>query len=229
MRSVQSSTSNNRTCPKEKYRFARQLALMCALDARPFEVSKREGFQSFCTNNAINVLSLPNPTTIATIGLNDTYNMYVTEIKKIFEKAPMHICLVVDCWTDNYKRRPYINMKVHICDNFNLKVFSLNTVLFQHPHTAIRIKQNISATLSEFNLKNKQIFMVSDSGSNIVVAARLAQIHRLPCLAHKIHLLIKKDILCNDEFTAIFDLLKKFKEIYRTLIYKEDDLKEIRF
>jgi hypothetical protein len=84
-----------------------------------------------------------------------------------------------------------------------LEILTLKISLFHHPHTAIRIRDDIEATIAEFGLKEKRLMAVSDSGANILAGLRLAKIPRIACVAHNIHLLIATDILKNLRFEAI--------------------------
>jgi hypothetical protein len=83
----------------------------------------------------------------------------------MIKEAPNHVALLMDCSTDNFRRRAYINYKLHYCtEDFKLEVLTLKTSLFHHPHTAIRIRDDIEATIAEFGLKEKRLMAVSDLG-----------------------------------------------------------------
>lgn len=112
-------------------------------------------------------------------------------------KSPNKVSLVLDCWTDNFQRRSFINYRVHYCSNFEMVTVTLKTAIFEHPHTAVRIKDNIISTLEEFNLSKKEIIAVTDNGANIVAALRLAKIQRLSCISHCLHLFLTSDISKN--------------------------------
>jgi hypothetical protein len=145
------------------------------------------GFQLFCTWHGIDTKTLPDPRKIANVGLADVYNFCIDQLKKMIKEAPNHAALLMDCSTDNFRRRAHINYKLHYCtENFKLAVLTLKTTLFLHPHTAIRIRDDIEATIAEFGLKEKRLTAVTDSGANILAGLRLAKIPRIACVAHNI-------------------------------------------
>lgn len=75
-------------------------------------------------------------------------------------------------------------------------------------------------------MDKKQIIAVTDNGSNIVKALRLANIKRLSCmaLAHNLHLFISRDIFANPEFSVLNTIVSKLKLIYKALVYKHEEL-----
>jgi hypothetical protein len=82
---------------------------------------------------------------------------------------------------------PVITTDIKTCDkNFRLKLVTLKTELFPRPHTMSRVKKSILDTLAEFNLENKNIIAVTDSGSDVVAGCRLAGLKRLSCSCHTV-------------------------------------------
>lgn len=104
---------------------------------------------------------------------------------------------------------------------------TLKTAIFEHPHTAVRIKDNIFSTLEEFNLSTKEIIAVTDNGANIVTALRLAKIQRLSCISHCLHLFLTSDISKNPLLLNPLKIIRiKLKTIYRTIQHKNDEIKK---
>lgn len=193
----------------KKYVLARQLAIVCALDFEPFSLSHRRGFQQFCEWNNINLETLPDPRSIAETGLSDVYEFALGQIKSMLQKAaPKSIGLTLDCWTDNCVNRSFINFRAHFADSkFCMQVFTLKTEIFPHPHTGLRIGNNISQTLLDFGLNEKLVFAVSDNGANVVAGIRNAKLNRISCSAHNLHLFVSKDILKSENFAVILALI----------------------
>ena len=104
---------------EEKFKKTREIAIMCALDFTPFSISQKPGFKLFCELNNININNLPTSRNVAETGLCDIYAFCLKEIKLILENGPTHMSFVMDCWTDNFKRRSYINYKVHFSRTSN--------------------------------------------------------------------------------------------------------------
>lgn len=214
--------SNQKT---KKIALSRQIALMCALDFEAFNITNRAGFRQFCEFQKNSVSDLPSDRNIAENGLDDVYKMILSKIKIILQNAPNQIAMTLDCWTDNYRKRPYMTFRIHFCQDFKISVISLKTELFHHPHTGVRICQSIESTIQEFNLSGKKILAISDNGSNVVSGLRLANIERMSCAAHNLHLFISADIMKQKIFEPLAVLIKKLKSIYKALTYKYDELK----
>jgi hypothetical protein len=85
-------------------------------------------------------------------------------------EAPKHAALFMDCSTNNFRARAYINYKLHFCTkDFKLVVLTLKTALFHHPHTAVRLKKDIEDNIAEFGLQDKKLMAVTDSDAKILV------------------------------------------------------------
>jgi hypothetical protein len=99
-----------------------------------------------------------------------------------------------------------------------MKSMTLKTALFEGAHTGENIKQEMEQTATEFGIQSKKIIYVTDNGSNIVKACRLAKVERLGCIAHGLHNLITVDgIAQTPEIKAVVDMAK---DIVKTFIYK---------
>lgn len=215
--------------PKISVDTARKLAIVCALDFEPFNISKRRGFRAFCEWNRIDPAILPNPRSISETGLSDVYEYSKKEVITALQSAPKTIALTLDCWTDNCMKRSFINHVVHFLDEkFAMKTFTLKTEIFPHPHTGLKISKNILSTLKEFGLENRKVIAVSDNGANVIAGIRMAKIHRLPSAAHNLYLFISKECLKADNFSAITILISKLKTVFKAVImYRHDELSKI--
>lgn len=212
---------------KNKFAHARRLAEMCCIDLQPFSTCQRLGFQKYVKHLDPNI-TFPSATTVATGALNDVYDVYLSSIKKLTSSCPNNINIVLDMWTDKYKKISYINIKIHYSVNFDLKCISLKTEHFPHPHTGRAVADKVIETIEFFGLQNKKIKAVTDGGSNIVSAMKIKNIERLNCIAHSLHRFITYDILCNDAFEDLNNIILKIKQIYRTLTYRREDILEIQ-
>jgi hypothetical protein len=200
------SSVQNQTDNAKKFVLVGQLAIMCAVHQKPFQTIANKSFQQLPKWH--NVTNLPDPKTVATTGLSDVYSF----CKKDMES-------VLDCATNPYKQRALINYEVHYCDtDFNLRVVTLKTALFPRPHTDDRIKDNIAETLVEFHLEQKKSMVVTDNGSNIVAALKRAKVPRIPCVAHKL-LLIIEEILKTRNMSTILKALEEAVEFGKKLIF----------
>ncbi|XP_075168881.1 E3 SUMO-protein ligase ZBED1-like [Haematobia irritans] len=212
---------------RSKFNHARQLAEMCCLDLQPFNIVERTGFQRYMKRIDGN-LTFPTARTVGSTALNDVYNVYLDAIKNILERSPNQMNLVLDMWTDRYKKIAYINIKVHYCDQFQLKSISLKTEHFPHPHTGVTIGEKIDSALHQFKLTHKDFKAVTDGGTNIISALKMKQIERFPCLAHTLHRFIMHDVLEDTSTSEIKTIITKLKSVFRHLTYRSEDIQNIQ-
>jgi len=76
-----------------------------------------------------------------------------------------------------------------------LRSCTLQTNFLPHPHTADNIIEELKKVLTQFNLNNKIITLVTDGGANMIKAARDMKIDRVPCVAHGLHNLVMVDTI----------------------------------
>lgn len=185
-----SSTSNS------KFQNTRKIAEMCCWDLQPFKIVEKPGFQKFIKFLNPKVI-IPTDRTVATSALNDVYDTYMQHVKQIISTAPKNVTFVLDMWSDKFKHLSYVNIKIHYCQEFDLKVISLKTELFPRPQTGVAVAKKINDTPSDFNLDNHNICAVTDGGSNIVCALKMKNIVRYGCSAHALHRFLMHDVLGN--------------------------------
>lgn len=217
-------TNKPQTEDSKKFTLSRHLAVLSARCMLPLTIIDKPAFKFFL--NAYNVQNYPTGQNVADTALLDIYTYFKNETINMLKNSPNHIGLTLDCWTDSHKRRAYVVYRAHFTINFSCNVLTLKTCLLPHPHTAQKLIESIESTLEEYNLNEKKITCVTDNGSNIVKALRILKIHRLSCTAHNLHLFLTKDILGNSEFSVLNDIIFKLKQIYKTLMFRYDDLKQ---
>ncbi|XP_046806260.1 uncharacterized protein LOC124419746 [Lucilia cuprina] len=210
-----------------KFVNGRRVAEMCCVDLQAFNVVERKGFLKYMALVKPG-LEFPTSRTIATTALQDVYNVYMSTVKDVLKSAPTKIALVLDLWTDNFKKLSYVNIKVHYCVNFKITTASLTTEHFAHPHTGSRIADCITSTVKSFNLESREIHAVSDGGANIIAGLRMSKMLRYECMAHSLHRFIVHDVLDNPEFNEIKAVVKKLKATYTKLSYCSEDLMAIQ-
>lgn len=212
----------------QKFANARLLVQMCCRDLRPFNMVEQPGFIDYIQAIKPNI-EMPAATTLSRSALEDVYETYEKAIKKFIKhNSPENISLVLDMWTDSYKRRSYINIRILFCHQFKSVCITLKTELFPHPHNKFTIAKNIDETMQSFGLENKDIVVVSDGGSNIVAAMKINNMKRLGCSSHSLHRFIVHDVLQNTEFTVFYNTAKKLKRIYKFLNYNTENIRKIQ-
>ena len=128
-----------------------------------------------------------------------------------------------DMWTDNYRRRCYITFTLHFCDsNYELQDLTLKTELFDLSHSGENIRQAMDAMAEKFNLLQKKLIYITDNGSNIVKACKLAKVERNRCIAHALHNLITHDGIATT--SEIQEIVSKARELVKTFTCKTEAL-----
>lgn len=149
------SLNLEKSTSKEKFANARLLVEMCCRDLRPFNMVEQPGFVNYIKLLKPNI-SMPAATTLSRSALNDVYSAYSTAIKTFLDRScPQHLSLVLDTWTDSFKRRSYINVRILFCLKFEIECITLKTEVFPHPHNKYTISSNIRETLCDFGLEKK--------------------------------------------------------------------------
>jgi hypothetical protein len=200
----------------------RRLSLMCCRDLSPFNIVEKPGFRTFLLQTGLvqNPDDIPKADALSRGGLDSVYDTTLDAVKQLIETSKTAIvAMTTDMWTDNYRRRSYAAFTLHFCnDDYELKSLTLKTALFEGAHTGENIKQEMEETAEEFGIQSKKIIYVTDNGSNIVKACRLAKVERMGCIAHGLHNLITVDgIAKTPEVKAVVD---SAKEIVKTFMYK---------
>jgi hypothetical protein len=206
---------------------SQQLALMCCRDLEPFQTVEKRGFRMFLLQNGVvkNEDEIPVRTTISRGGMNSIYDATFNAVREILQLSPGTIAVTTDMWTDNYRHRSYITFTGHFCtEDFNLRNITLRTSVFEGKHTGENIKKEMEKTMKAFGLEQRKCVYVTDNGSNIVKACKLANVDRFGCTAHALHNLITVDgISKTDEVSSLVSMCK---EIVKAFVYKTSMMEE---
>lgn len=213
---------------QSQYIFARQVVLCVCRDLLNFNFVEGAGFKLLWASKYVNSkYKLPCRATVELSGLDDVYNCCKTKLIEVLAKAPDHCTITFDCWTDNVKRLAYVTYSYHFMKNWEIKTAVLKTGAFPHPHTGQRLKEDFEETLTQFQLREKIITVVTDGGSNVKKASELLRIYRANCISHATHLLISCDLLKHDDMEELRELFSKLRQIQAKLVYKYNEMKEI--
>lgn len=108
--------------------------------------------------------------------------------------------------------------------DFELKTLTLKTELMEGKKTGEKIKEAIDETKKEFALCDKKLFLVTDAGSNVKRAVRLANTESHLCLGHGLHNLVTIDGI--KKVPEIDTLVTKCKKIVKAVRYRLPDLEK---
>lgn len=209
------------SCSDKKWIITRQIALMCCEDLLPFDVVQKPGFVKFLLKNNVikNANELPDARTVVRCGLQTVYEQTVSAVKAVINESPKTIGVTTDMWTDNYRRRSYMTVTVHFClRDFTMQSMVLCTSVFTKVHTGDNIAAELKKIIQQFGIGYKNIIYITDQGSNMIKACRIAGWERYGCSAHGLHNLIAVDGILHGHEAR--DIICKVKDIIKTFAFK---------
>jgi hypothetical protein len=181
-----------------EYELNRDLAVWACLDLEPFMFTEKPGMRLFFEKNYPSV-ALPSRHTLSRGALYDVYDAVTCKIKGALadvRRCGGAICIMMDGWTDKYKRYPYLGLRVSFVDkNWNYRIVTLSLKVLER-HTADRMSSHIREELKAFGveLQSFLVFTTHDGASNMVKASQLLRsVHFQHCVAHALHLLLVTD------------------------------------
>jgi len=90
-------------------------------------------------------------------------------------------------------------MTVHFLYQTQLKALVLCTKKLESSHTGVNLCEIMTDELKKWNILEKVVAVVTDGGSNIKAAVRLMDLLHLPCIAHKLNLVVKNALKLSDD------------------------------
>ena len=124
-------------------------------------------------------------------------SLYTATVNKVKEElsSVQYFASTTDIWS-SHGMIPYLSYTVHFIDSsWELKSRCLHTQFLPQDHTGEHIADAMESTLDDWDLlKDNQVCLTTDSGSNIKNAAQRLKWTRLSCFGHNLHLAITKSI-----------------------------------
>jgi hypothetical protein len=163
----------------------------------PFNVVEKNGFRDFVARN-FPAVPLPCSTTLAGDSLLDIYLTTKSLIKKYVEPLKS-VCVLFDGWTDRYKCKPCVAIRIAFVKNWELKVVTLSCRPLSS-HTGEALADHVRSVLSEFFPAFRSMLLTTchDGASNMKKASNLLRSeHFQHCVAHCLHLLLSTDGISN--------------------------------
>ena len=200
----------------------RNLAVMLALDLKPFCSIESMGFKYFFKKNVHNV-KLPSESALRKECIPDVYGMIKEKIGRELKNA-LYLSVMIDGWSDR-EGRPFVGLRTGFLDeNYDYKVVTLSCKVVDH-RTAKNLSQYIIDELKSFGSSGAKIFLTTDGAANMLKTGKTLKVeHHCHCLAHCIHLLLMTDGMKNND--EIEDLLTRCKNVITTLHWKGSALQE---
>ena len=204
------------------YELYRDMALWCCMDLMPFDIVEKQGFRRFNEKNLH--LTLPVRNTLAGTALVDIYTTIKTIVKEKLKRM-VSGTLMMDGWTDRYRRRPYFGIRISTICDWKLEVFTL-AVKPVGSHTSENLKNFVQDVEEEFLPMDRQplLFDTTDGAANMVKLSNLLDHERTTCIAHSLHNLVMTDSI--NRVPKIQALLGKCEEIVRLLHFRTEDIQD---
>ena len=105
------------------YEFNRDLSLFICTYLQPFAIVEQARFVAFCKKNT--QFELPSATTISSNALIDVYSVLKTKVQEMLTNA-VSGTLMIDGWTDKYKRLPYFAVMLSFIHEWIFKILTLS-------------------------------------------------------------------------------------------------------
>lgn len=101
------------------------------------------------------------------------------------------VCLTTDCWT-SINNQSFIAITAHYLDkDFKFKSILLECVPFEETHTSLNLSYEIQSVITNWDLENKVILVVSDNAYNIKGAITMLDLKHFRCYAHSLNLIVQ--------------------------------------
>jgi hypothetical protein len=94
----------------------------------------------------------------------------------------------------------------------------LRTLVFAERHTGDNIAKELKEIRAQFSLDEKTVIYITDQGSNVVKACKIAGSERFGCVAHGLHNLIAVEGISKGP--DIQTIMCKVKDIIKTFTFK---------
>jgi len=109
-----------------------------------------------------------------------------------------HVAITTDIWT-SINTDSYFTLTVHFLSETVLKTFVQCTKKLESNHTSVCLSEIMTNELYNWNIFHKVVAVVTDGGANIKAAVRLMNLSHLPCIAHKLNLVVQKALQLSDD------------------------------
>ena len=125
-----------------------------------------------------------------------------------------------DGWTDRYRVRPYLGIRVSYLRDWKYEIATLGCYVLPS-HTGRDIANLVTQVLKEYFPDLKKIYITSshDGAKNVVLASKLLKVEYYQyCLAHVLHLLLSADSINN--ISEVAEVVQKCRNIVTALHFK---------
>ncbi|XP_070400496.1 E3 SUMO-protein ligase ZBED1-like [Nothobranchius furzeri] len=187
------------------------IATFIATDLRPYSVVNNKGFR-LVVHTMKSRYKLPHRKHFAEKDVPHLYEETKTSVLESMKKAT-RIALTCDVWT-SVATKSFITVTAQFVlasDKNGWKLVShvLQTREMSESHTGANVGELLENAAAEWQISDKDLVLVTDYASNVVVAAQKAKYEHLKCYAHTANLASQKDL----KLAALAKLLSRIRRI----------------
>jgi hypothetical protein len=219
-----SGSSVDATCATE-HEINRDILIWFVRDMMAFDNVEKPGFVDFFGKH-LSMVNLPKSQTLSGTALNDVYIAVSSKVKDELCDV-QSICVMADGWTDRYRGRSYVGIRVSFIKNWTYRLVTLSCQNMCGSHTGQALADHIKGVLSKFFRDPKKLLLTTchDGASNMMKASQLLKSQSVQhCVAHALHLLINCDSL--NRVLEIKLLVQQCRDIVTALHFKSGMLED---
>ncbi|XP_050062310.1 E3 SUMO-protein ligase ZBED1-like [Aphis gossypii] len=174
---------------------------MIAEDLQPLSIVENSGFQ-----NMIKLLDsryqIPSRRSLSRTIIPEIYENVKNRVQSLLNKTN-YVAITTDVWT-SMNTDSFITITAHFfpTDQTRLKTIVLCTKKLESNHTGTYLAEVMTNELNIWDIYPKVIAIVTDGGANIKAAVRLMGIQHMPCIAHKLNLVVQHALYLTDDAEA---------------------------
>lgn len=174
-------------------RISSSIATFIAKDLRPYAVVNNEGFRALMRTLEPRY-KLPKRKYFAQKAVPELYGMTKTEVLESLKKA-CRVALTCDAWT-SVATQSYVTVTAHFVsegrNGWELVSYVLQTRVMTDSHTGANVAELLQKVAEEWQITDKDLVLVTDNASNMIVAAQLGNFLHIKCYAHTLNLASQK-------------------------------------
>ena len=181
-------------CSKDDYKKLKQILVewLCK-NLRPFSIVEDKKFREFCTllQRCHGEFEMLGRTAIAEEVKNHAETCRI-DFKSDVKEQCNYYCFTTDAWTSRAKDS-YISLTLHfVTKELEMKSCMLEIDHLPGSHSGQALAERIRSLILDWKLNlNNCSMMVTDNGSNMVLASKLLGVEHMSCFAHSLHLVVQ--------------------------------------
>lgn len=220
------STQNNELSIEESNDIDKSLVKMITADYQPLSIVENVGFLEY-TKKLQPLYTPPSRKLLTTKLLPGQYDIIFSKLKYMLKNVN-DVSVTTDMWTSD-STKSYLTVTCHFIYDDYLYSPVISTKEVHGIHTGENIASVLSIIFNQWDISNKIVTVVSDSGSNIknAINEHLKKYHH-PCVAHTLNLSVNEAINKNSEFLQVLKTCRAIVGHFKHSSFATDKLQEFQ-